>query len=376
MNEKFNSCKIILFAAVSILALSIVSCNIGEKGFREETISAENKAEILNKAQTELTVEEARLLNQYLERSYPNLGGNDLPMGRTLSQMISEERALESTRTESEPADSAPADSNAEPAETAESVAASPPPSRQAPPAAGQSGNRNPPAEAASAPRKAAQQSGPVSQAAPEPATQAPASTSLAGNSGQVEPAAAIPEETVPELPQPTVVEVEPGTDIMVRLVETLGTETAQRGDRFELELAEDLTAGDKLIAPKGTRARGRVIEAQGAGKVKGLATMSITLTDLFIDGEQFPLKAETLTYQAEKTTGKDAAKVGVASGVGALIGAIVGGGKGAAIGAGIGAGAGTGTVLATKGDELEFPVEQMFRFRLTDGFKVEIYEE
>jgi len=363
--------QILLLTAVSILAFSLVSCSTEEQGFREDVITAENEAEILEKVRTELTVEEARLLNQYLERSYPELEENDLPAGRTLSQMISEERTVEATRAASSPAD-ATADSD----DSVQSGEASPPPAVQAAPTARQSRNQDQPPAAAPAERPAARQPAPAPEAAPVQATPAAESSSLADNSSQADPAAAIPEETVPEPPRPTVVEIEQGTDIMVRLVETLSTETAQSGDRFELELAEDLTAGDNLIAPKGTRARGRVIESQEAGKVKGLATLSLTLTDLFIDGEQFPLKTETLTYQAEKTTGKDAAKVGVASGIGALIGAIVGGGKGAAIGAGVGAGAGTGTVLATKGDQLEFPVEQMFRFRLTDVFTVEIYEK
>ena len=179
--------------------------------------------------------------------------------------------------------------------------------------------------------------------------------------------------EVIPVTSQPGVFEIVSGTDIMTRLVEPLSTKTAQNGDRFELQLADDLVVGDHLIAPRGTRARGRVVNSQASGKVKGLATISLTLTDLYIGQDQFPLQSETLTLQAEKTTGKDAAKIGIGTGVGAIIGAIAGGGKGAVIGAGVGAGAGTTVVLATSGDELEFPVEQMFQFRLTKGFTVEV---
>jgi len=60
-----------------------------------------------------------------------------------------------------------------------------------------------------------------------------------------------------------------------------------------------------------------------------GLATISLTLTDLYIGQDQFPLQSETLTLQAEKTTGKDAAKIGIGTGVGAIIGAIAGGRNG-----------------------------------------------
>ncbi len=305
-----------VFAFFSILLIMVVlaSCSIGEKSFRDETITAENKAEIAGKAKTALTVEETRLLGQYLERFYPDLAKDELPSGRTINQMIGEEMALTSTR---------PVSPTSQPARDLMQPSVS---------------------------RKTA---------------------------SQVEAAASvIPVAVIPETPQPVVVEIVSGTVIMARLGELLSTKTAQNGDHFEMELAEDLTAGEHLVAPQGSRARGKIISSQSSGKVKGLATISLTLTDLYVEGEQYPLQAETLSYQAEKTTGKDAAKVGIGAGIGAIIGAIAGGGKGAAIGAGVGAGAGTTVVLATKGDELEFPVEQMFHFSLTKGFKVKVLRD
>lgn len=378
-----------IFALISItlLLVSLTSCGSGKTTFRDETVTTENKAEILSKANIELTVEEARLLEQYLKKSYPQLAENDLPAGRTLNQMIEEERIVESTRTARQAADETEAqpdmdETTAPPVKT--ETTAPPVPEPRTPPPARQAPAQQPATQAPTPARQpvtqvptpaAAEDTTPAQQAI----TQVPAPEGAAGLMEKTQQASSseiIPEAVIPEVPQPVVVEVESGVDIQVRLVESLNTETAETGDRFELQLAEDLAVGDQLIAPKGSRARGRVLNSQSAGKVKGVATISLTLTDLYVGEEQFPLQAETLTYEAEKTTGKDAAKVGVASGIGAIIGAIIGGGKGAAIGAGVGAGAGTTTVLATKGDELEFPVEQMFRFRLTEGFKVEVIEE
>ncbi len=361
MNPK-RTIFIVALISLTMFLLVFSSCS-SQKSFRDETITAENKAEILSKADSQLTVEEGRLLGQYLERSYPQLAKNDLPIGRTLTQMITEERAVAAS---SQP-QQAEAQVEAEP-ETA-AVTNVPAKGKTAAPAAPK------PKQAPAAPQAPAPQSSAQVTSQPQASTPAEA-TNSAHNAEQIPPAAAIPEVAVPEAPKPIIVEVEPGTDIQVRLVEALGTDTAQTGDRFELQLADDLVVGDHLIAPKGSRARGRVLDSQAAGKVKGLATISLILTDLYIGQDQFPLQTETLTYQAEKTTGKDAAKVGIGAGVGAILGAIIGGKKGAAIGAGVGAGAGTTTVLATKGDELEFPVEQMFRFRLTQGFKVEVLED
>ena len=358
---------ILAFVVTTLLLVALASCSMGQKSFKEETVTAANKAEIAGKANTELTVEEARLLRQYLRRSYPDLTENDLPIGRTLDQMIEEERTIESTS----PAQQAAQQAEAVPAETAAVPAAETPAPASRPAPARTTPAQTPAAEPAS--RQ------PASPAVPAPGENvSPQQAQNLGGSSltQAGQPAAEPVAIIPETPKPIVVEIPAETALTVRLVEGLSTETAQSGDRFELELAEDLNADGHLIAAKGTRARGRVISSQPAGKVKGLATISLTLTDLYIEDEQYPLQAETLTYQAEKTTGKDAAKVGVGAGIGALLGAIIGGGKGAAIGAGVGAGAGTTTVLATKGDELVFPVEQMFRFRLNKGFKVEVLEE
>jgi hypothetical protein len=377
MNQK-KSIWIFTLFSITLLLLSLSSCSSQETTFRDETISPENKAEILSKANTELTVEEARLLGLYLERSYPQLAENDLPAGRTLNQMIEDERVVESTS----PAQVAAIETDLEP--KAASADVSPPKAEIAPPAKPETRTPTPP-KPDPARETAAQNSAPARQTAAQAPTPAPVvadtsgpdrETYLTENADQASPAEIIPEAVGAENPLPILVEVESGADIQVRLVEALGTKTAVTGDRFELQLAEDLVVENQVIAPRGSRARGRVLNSQSAGKVKGVATITLTLTDLYIGEEQFPLQAETLTYEAEKTTGKDAAKVGVASGIGAILGAIIGGKKGAVIGAGVGAGAGTTTVLATRGDELEFPVEQMFRFRLTEGFSVEVLQD
>ena len=333
MNLKKETWIFALLSILLMLALPTACSNAG-KSFSDETITAENKAEIAGKAKTDLTLEESRLLGQYLKRFYPGLAEGDLPTGRTINQMIGEEMALASTGPASQ--SSLPAHDLPLQVETAA-----------------------PPMKSAATP-------------APKPVTFTPQS----GSSSQAEAVEYIPVEVFPETPQPIVVEIVSGTDIKTRLVESLSTKTARNGDHFEMELAEDLTAGEYLIAPKGSRTRGRIISSESSGKVKGLAAISLALTDLYVEGEQYPLQAETLIFQAEKTTGKDAAKVGIGTGIGAIVGAIIGGGKGAAIGAGVGAGAGTTTVLVTKGDELEFPVEQMFQFRLTKSFKAEVLSD
>ena len=71
------------------------------------------------------------------------------------------------------------------------------------------------------------------------------------------------------------------------------------------------------------------------------------------------------MSFDAEKSTKQDAAKVGGGAALGAIIGAIAGGGKGAAIScAVVGGAAGTGTVLATRGKDVELKSEEAITFR------------
>jgi hypothetical protein len=111
---------------------------------------------------------------------------------------------------------------------------------------------------------------------------------------------------------------------------------------------------------------RGRVVDSDPGGRVKGVASIAVSLASLELPGgRDVALNTSVYGRKAPASKKDDAVKVGVASGVGAAIGAIAGGGKGAAIGAGAGAGAGTGVVLATRGKPAEIPAETRLRFTL-----------
>lgn len=158
------------------------------------------------------------------------------------------------------------------------------------------------------------------------------------------------------------------GTTLRVRTTNTLSTKSAQSGEGFTASLEEPLVDGDWVIAPKGSTVRGTVVESDSGGRVKGVATLAIRLTQLeTADGQTIDISSSTFATEAQTTKKKDAVKVGIASGVGAAIGAIAGGGKGAAIGAGVGAGAGTGAVLATQGDAAVIPSETVVNFTLRE---------
>lgn len=177
--------------------------------------------------------------------------------------------------------------------------------------------------------------------------------------------------EPVPP-PQPQLVTVPEGTELYVRLINTLSTNRNLPGDSFEATLERPITVNGWLIAPKGSRVEGRVLESKKAGRVKGVAELSFDLVSLTTaEGKSVDISTAAFGEAGEKSRGEDMKKIGWGAGIGAIIGAIAGGGKGAAIGAGAGAGAGAGTVIATRGDTVVVPTETRLTFRLVEPVEV-----
>ena len=194
---------------------------------------------------------------------------------------------------------------------------------------------------------------------APEPAQPVTAVTQL-----EQPPAPPAP----PPPPEPKQVTLTSGTLLNVRLAESLSSDRVQAGDAFSATLDQPLVVEGFVIAERGARVHGKVISAEKAGRVKGLAQLSLQLTQLnTADGQKIPIQTEALVREGPKSVGNDAAKVGVAAGLGAAIGAVFGGGRGAAIGAGAGGAAGAGTVMTTRGKPAVLPVETRLSFRLKD---------
>ena len=167
--------------------------------------------------------------------------------------------------------------------------------------------------------------------------------------------------------PAPSVT-LQAGMTLPVRLGESLSSEHNQAGDTFTATLDAPLSAGGFVIAERGARVEGRVVEAQKSGRVKGQATLALELTKLNTsDGQHVDIKTETFRKQAAgMATGDQVGVVAAAAGIGAIIGAIAGGGKGAAIGAGAGGAAGGGGVVATRNKAVALPTESKLAFRLS----------
>lgn len=173
-----------------------------------------------------------------------------------------------------------------------------------------------------------------------------------------------------PILPPPPIqtVTLPPGTLIQVRLAERLATDRNLEGDSFVATLDHELVADGWVLAEAGSRVLGRIAQLDQAGRVTGIASMTLELTSITTaDGQKIPLHTASFLRKADTSKNEDAIKIALGSAIGAVIGAAAGGGKGAAIGAASGGAAGVGTVLATRGKAAVLDVETRLSFRLDD---------
>ena len=227
--------------------------------------------------------------------------------------------------------------------------------------------NEEPPvvqSPAVSAPAFPAQAAPPAepSVQAPEPVQQTPQPPEQAVQ--QSDPVASIP--PAPQAPQVT---LKAGTLIPARTGQGLSSDHNSPGDGFSATLDQQLVADGWVIAEKGARLEGKVIET---GKGKGTPELVVVLTQLRTsDGQRIAIETETFARHAQLANGETAGKVLAGTVIGAAIGAIAGGGKGAAIGAGAGTAAGAGVAAATRSKPAVLPAETLIHFRLKNAVTI-----
>jgi hypothetical protein len=156
------------------------------------------------------------------------------------------------------------------------------------------------------------------------------------------------------------------GTPISVRTTTQVNSKAVKSGNEFEATLENPLIVDGHTLAKPGAVVVGRVLNVDEGGRMKGKASLTLSLARLSLaDGRTVSISTNSVTQVAKSGTKKNLMRTGIASGAGAAIGAIAGGGKGAAIGAGVGAGAGLATNMATRGPAADVPSETLLGFAL-----------
>jgi hypothetical protein len=156
--------------------------------------------------------------------------------------------------------------------------------------------------------------------------------------------------------------EIPVGTELDVRLSNTLHSGTAKVEDRFEATTLVDLVLDGRTLVPAGAVMRGVVSAVEPGTRTNRTARMTVSFDQLTFGGRTYPMRGTvTQAIEGEGIRG-EAGRAGVGAGVGAIIGGILGGFKGAIAGILIGGG---GTIAATEGKEVELPQGSVLRVRV-----------
>ncbi len=169
--------------------------------------------------------------------------------------------------------------------------------------------------------------------------------------------------------PKPLVIPAD--TAIAVVLDQTISSKTNKSGDKFTATVESPIEVEGKVAIPKGARAEGVVNEAKAAGRFKGGAALSLTLTSVTVNGRDHEIQTSGATMSSKGKGKRTAVMVGGGAAGGAAIGAVAGGGKGAAIGALIGAAAGTGGAGLTGNRDITLAAETALDFKLLQPLTV-----
>jgi hypothetical protein len=151
------------------------------------------------------------------------------------------------------------------------------------------------------------------------------------------------------------------GTNLKVRLEDTLSSKESRAGDKFTAYVLDPVRFNEATV-------RGHIRSIVKSGRVKGRTTMNLAFDSISLaDGRTGTLHGYvTRVYgdkgrtdeeggvQSESRGRQTVKRSGIGAGAGAIIGAIAGGGKGAAIGLILGGAAGAGSVAMNGGKELK----------------------
>jgi hypothetical protein len=170
------------------------------------------------------------------------------------------------------------------------------------------------------------------------------------------------PPALTPVVPSGAALTIPAGTQISVRMIDSIDGKIAQAGARYRATIDDPVAVGSQIAIPRGANCIVEVVNLQsGQG-------MAIRLREINVASKAYRTYTEYAQVQATGTSKKQSAlRRGVGLGaLGAGIGALAGGGKGAEIGAAAGGGVGVVSAAGAKGKQINIPTETRLIFSLT----------
>lgn len=193
----------------------------------------------------------------------------------------------------------------------------------------------------------------------------APQPSSNSDSAMTAPPVATQPVTPPPPPPAPKKFIVDQGTQLAIRLVDSIDSEKNHAGDTFHATLNAPITSDGEEAVPAGTDVVGHLVDVKSAGKFAGQSQVVLQLDSITAGSKTYNIQTDQYKKTGSSRGKNTAEKVGGGAAIGAIIGAIAGGGKGAAIGAAAGGGVGGGVQAATKSQQIKLPSETVLNFTL-----------
>ncbi|HEY4085016.1 MAG TPA: hypothetical protein VGM43_03720 [Bryobacteraceae bacterium] len=160
-------------------------------------------------------------------------------------------------------------------------------------------------------------------------------------------------------------------TEITIRMVDSVNSETSRLGQTFMASLDEPIVVDEKVIVPRGADIMTKLVDNEEAGKLQGRTVQTLALVSMNVNGQWMDLSSNDVRTESSSQGSKTAKLAGGGAILGAILGGIAGGGKGAAIGTVSGAAVGTGAAVATSGQKVVIPSETRLTFRLQNSARI-----
>ncbi len=172
-------------------------------------------------------------------------------------------------------------------------------------------------------------------------------------------------------------VTVPQGTEIMVRMIDSVDSNVNRPGDIFHASLAEPLKIGNVVVARKDADVYGKLVTVKSAGRLAGKSELALELTGIrTVNGSIQPIATGEYQAVGKSRTKQTVEHSIIGAAIGAVIGGVAGGGGGAAAGAGVGAAAGTGVTLITHGQQIKIPSETLLKFQINQPFMITVQKQ
>ena len=165
--------------------------------------------------------------------------------------------------------------------------------------------------------------------------------------------------------------ELPAGTNLVIRMIEGVDSETARMGQTFAASIDEPVVVNGDTVLTRGTDVVVKLVDSKDSGKLTGRSELTLDLQSIRVDGKLVDVNTQTVSRVSDSRGEKTAKVAGGTAAVGAIIGAIAGGGKGAAVGAAAGGAAGAGTQVITKGQRVRIPSETRLTFVLDTPVRI-----